>query len=104
MPMTFQAGGKDLQRGKRAVTCDLKPLQPRTLALELAKPASTLAPTRSLALDLPWNLDCISDDAHPTDRDFDGVRTLLAGELPAGAQATVWDGCLRGFPLRAWVG
>lgn len=78
------ASGKDLQRKKSTVTCDLKPFQPRTLALELAKPERRLAPARSLALDLPWNLDGFSDDAHPTDGNLDGHgRTLPSEVIPA---------------------
>lgn len=75
------ASGDDLQRKKRTVTCDLRPFQPRTLALELAKPAKALNPARSLPLDLPWNLDGISDDAHPTDGDLDGAGHTLPSEV-----------------------
>ncbi len=73
--------GADVVLRDGIVTCDLKAFQPRTFALELAKPANRLAPARSLALDLPWNLDGISDDNHRTDGAFDDAGHSLPSEV-----------------------
>jgi alpha-mannosidase len=60
---------------------DLKPYQPRTLALGL-RPAPAPKPGRAAApLDLPFNLDGISRDENRADGDFDGRKQTLAGEL-----------------------
>jgi alpha-mannosidase len=60
---------------------DLKPYQPRTLALRL-RPASVPKSSRAVApLELPFNLDGISRDGNRADGDFDGRKQTLAGEL-----------------------
>ncbi len=74
--------------------CDLKPYQPRAFAVRLAPPPARLDPPVARPLDLPWNLDGISDDDAPADGDFDGAGTTIAGELlPA-------EGDLLGLPIR----
>jgi alpha-mannosidase len=75
------ATGADVLVKDGVVTCDLKAFQPRTFALELAKPERRLTPARGVALDLPWNLDGISDDAHRTDGAFDATGHSLPSEL-----------------------
>jgi alpha-mannosidase len=75
------AMGADVVVKDGVLTCDLKAFQPRTFALELAKPEHRLAPVRGIALDLPWNLDAISDDAHRTDGAFDGDGHSLPSEV-----------------------
>jgi alpha-mannosidase len=63
------------------LSVDLKPYQPRTLALGL-RPAPAPKPGRAAApLDLPFNLDGISQDDNRADGDFDGRKQTLAGEL-----------------------
>ena len=63
------------------LSVDLKPYQPRTLALGL-RPAPAPKPGRAAApLDLPFNLDGISRDDNRADGDFDGRKQTLAGEL-----------------------
>ncbi len=76
--------GADVRLRDGIVTCDLKPFQPRTFALELAATAGAPAAARSVSLDLPWNLDGMSDDAQPNDGDFDGAgRSLPSAVIPA---------------------
>lgn len=65
------------------LVCDLKPYQPRTFALRLDPPkgGAALKPLRSIALDLPWNLDGVSTPEAPADGDFDGTGRSLPGAL-----------------------
>jgi len=64
-----------------ALLCDLGPYQTRAFAVRLARAGARARPPASVPLDLPWNLDGISDDAAPADGDFDGAGTTIAGEL-----------------------
>jgi alpha-mannosidase len=66
----------------REITVDLKPYQPRTFALDLARTplASSNTPAPAM-LDLPFNLDGISTDANRADGDFDARKQTIAGEL-----------------------
>jgi alpha-mannosidase len=68
--------------------------RPRTLALKLGPPPSTLSRPISLPVDLPYDLDGISRDEDRRDGDFDGAGHSLAGEL---LPATVVSG---GIPFR----
>ena len=61
--------------------CALKPYQPRAFAVRLERARERLGAPASCPLDLPWNLDGISDDAARTDGDFDGAGRTIAGEL-----------------------
>ncbi len=77
-----------------ALVCDLKPYQTRAFAVRLGSSAARPDPTRARPLDLPWNLDGISDDAARTDGDFDGRGGTIAGELLPR------ELCLRGARFR----
>jgi len=70
---------------------DLKPYQPRTLALRL-QPRSTSSPQRAAApINLPFNLDGVSTDTNRADGNFDGQGQTLAGELlPAELMLNGW--------------
>ena len=65
-----------------AVVVDFKPYQPRTLAVRL-RPSAVPRPAAPSAapLELPYNLDGISNDDNRDDGDFDGKKQTLAGEL-----------------------
>ncbi len=64
------------------VPVDLKPYQPRTLALRLAAPIRTMVAMReSEPLTLPFNLDGVTGDGDRADGDFDGRKRTLAAEL-----------------------
>ncbi len=65
-----------------ALVVDFKPYQPRTLAVRL-RPSSLPRPAALLAvpLDVPYNLDGVSNDDNRDDGDFDGKKQTLAGEL-----------------------
>jgi alpha-mannosidase len=63
------------------LSVDLKPYQPRTLALRL-RPATVQGPSRAAApLELAFNLDGMSRDENRADGAFDGRKQTLAGEL-----------------------
>ncbi|HNX48819.1 MAG TPA: glycoside hydrolase family 38 C-terminal domain-containing protein [Thermoanaerobaculaceae bacterium] len=57
------------------------PFRPRTLALRLGPPPTSLPPLTTAVFTLPWNLDGISRDEAQRDGSFDGVGQSLAGEL-----------------------
>jgi len=77
-PFEFSAG---------EIVVDLKPFQPRTLALRMQTSTVSTLPRVSVALNLPYNLDGISADADRYDGDFDGKRqTLAAEQLPREMQ------------------
>ncbi|HYW72374.1 MAG TPA: glycoside hydrolase family 38 C-terminal domain-containing protein [Pyrinomonadaceae bacterium] len=89
---TARAG--DLKVGSNNLQFSLKPYQPRTLALRFRSP-NKLEPnlsavsralhvdamTTATPLELPFNLDGISNDANRADGDFDGKGQTLAAEL-----------------------
>jgi len=88
-PFTLQApqggrgGGPATPRP--TVLVELKPYQPRTIALKLAPAAEAAAATRAYeALSLPFNLDGVTGDRDRTDGDFDGRKRTLAAELLPG--------------------
>jgi len=73
---------------------NLKPYQPRTFALKVRKdpksglpvsavnrPQTMSAAVEATPLELPFNMDGISNDANRTDGDFDRQGKTLAGEL-----------------------
>ena len=63
--------------------CAFRPYQLRTFALRLAPAPRLLEAPSSTPVELPYNLDGISDRDDPTDGDFDGRgRTLVAELLP----------------------
>ncbi|MHB8080398.1 MAG: alpha-mannosidase, partial [Candidatus Krumholzibacteriia bacterium] len=64
-----------------ALVCALRPFQPRAFAVRLAAAPVRLDAPVARPLDLPWNLDGISDDTDRTDGDFDGEGHTIAGEL-----------------------
>jgi len=64
-----------------ALVCGLRPFQPRAFAVRLAAPPARLDPPVAQTLDLPWNLDGVSDDTDRADGDFDGEGRTIAGEL-----------------------
>ncbi|HYT74565.1 MAG TPA: glycoside hydrolase family 38 C-terminal domain-containing protein, partial [Vicinamibacterales bacterium] len=64
------------------VSLDLKPYQPRAIAVTLQPPASPATGALvSAPVALPFNLDGVSGDADRADGDFDGAKHTLAGEL-----------------------
>ena len=64
------------------LTIDLKPYQPRAIAVRLAPaPQPSVAAVTSTPVSLPFNLDGITSDSDRTDGDFDGNKKTLAGEL-----------------------
>jgi alpha-mannosidase len=79
-PQAGRGGGPPTARP--TVPVDLKPYQPRTIALKLAPPAQTIAATRTYEpLSLPFNLDGVTSDNDRADGDFDGRRRTIAAEL-----------------------
>jgi alpha-mannosidase len=98
IPLTGGPGGGG--RGGRGVNAgapptsfptmalDLKPYQPRAIAVKLTAPEAPkpvdAARVIPAPIDLPFNLDGISTDSDRGDGDFDGRKHTLAGEqLPA---------------------
>ncbi len=63
------------------LVCALRPFQPRAFAVRLAAAPVRLDVPVAQPLDLPWNLDGVSDDTDRTDGDFDGEGRTIAGEL-----------------------
>ncbi|HTM26530.1 MAG TPA: glycoside hydrolase family 38 C-terminal domain-containing protein [Vicinamibacterales bacterium] len=64
------------------VSLDLKPYQPRAIAVKLQPPAGSDTAARvSAPVTLPFNLDGVSTDADRADGDFDGAKHTVAGEL-----------------------
>ena len=63
------------------LVCALRPYQPRAFAVRLAAAPVRLDAPVARPLDLPWNLDGVSDDTDRTDGDFDGEGRTIAGEL-----------------------
>jgi len=63
------------------VVLDFEPFRPRTLAVRLAAPPATVAPTAARPLALPFDRDGISGDGARTDGDFDGAGRTIAGDL-----------------------
>jgi alpha-mannosidase len=64
-----------------AVVLDFKPFRPRTVAVRLAAPPTTVDPPAATPLELPFNRDGISGDDARTDGDFDGAGRTIAGDL-----------------------
>ncbi len=64
-----------------ALVCALRPFQPRAFAVRLAAAPVRLDAPVARPLDLPWNLDGVSDDTDRADGDFDGEGRTIAGEL-----------------------
>jgi alpha-mannosidase len=62
------------------VVVELKPYQPRTLALHLQPSPLAAPPPSSVSLTLPFNLDGFSTDANRADGDFDGRKQTMAAE------------------------
>jgi len=78
------AGGRGGQpAGPRpTLTIDLKPYQPRTIAVRLAPPAQpATAAIESSPIALPFNMDGVSTDGNRSDGDFDGNKKTIAAEL-----------------------
>jgi len=71
-PMTVVGGAVDVTLGA---------YQPRTFALQLARPARGLTDRVVAPIQLPFNLDGISLDSGRADGDFDGRGQTIAGEL-----------------------
>ncbi len=63
------------------LSIDLKPYQPRTLALRLRTAPVARSSHAALPLSLAFNLDGMSRDNNRADGDFDGRKQTLAGEL-----------------------
>jgi alpha-mannosidase len=63
---------------------DLKPYQPRTLAVRLAPAPVTVPAHLAAPLTLAFNLDGISTDMNFADGDFDGKGHTLSGDLLPG--------------------
>lgn len=101
-PIALPAGrGNAAPQPAASLSIDLKPYQPRAIAVRLTTPVAgasadlvpqgrgnlpappaLVAPQRAEApLALPFNLDGISSDARRDDGDFDGRRRTLAAEL-----------------------
>ncbi len=69
------------QQGPRpTVVLELKPYQPRTIALTLQSSTIKIAERTSASLTLPFNLDGVSTDKNRADGDFDGQKHTIAGE------------------------
>jgi alpha-mannosidase len=64
-----------------AVVLDFEPFRPRTVAVRLAAPPTTVSPAAAQPLELPFNRDGISGDVARTDGDFDGTGRTIAGDL-----------------------
>lgn len=62
------------------VSLDLKPYQPRAIAVRLVPKGIGTVKMASVPIDLPFNLDGISTDQDRGDGDFDGRKHTLAGE------------------------
>ncbi|HET7618636.1 MAG TPA: glycoside hydrolase family 38 C-terminal domain-containing protein [Vicinamibacterales bacterium] len=62
-------------------TIDLKPYQPRTIAVRLAPRAAEMPTHASAPVALPFNLDGVTSDGNRADGDFDGKRHTIAAEL-----------------------
>jgi alpha-mannosidase len=76
----------DLKFGPNGLQINLKPYQPRTIAIRLRNNASgRTAPSPqtlpAIPLTLQFNLDGVSADANRADGDLDGKGQTLAGEL-----------------------
>ena len=83
-PLPPPAGGRGGQPGgpRPTITLDLKPYQPRALAVRLAAPAQPAAPdVQSARVELPFNIDGVTSDADRGDGDFDGNKKTIAAEL-----------------------
>ncbi len=70
----YSAAGNEL-------AVELKPYQPRTLALRLQRRSAAMPARALLPLALPYNLDGVSTDMDRADGDFDGKKHTLAAEL-----------------------
>ncbi len=62
------------------VVLDLKPYQPRAIAMTLEAASVKSSERASAAVSLPFNLDGISTDKNRGDGDFDGRKHTIAGE------------------------
>jgi alpha-mannosidase len=97
----------DLRVSSNVLHISLRPFQPRTFALRFRQPnriepdlstvgRAIVANTRITAtpIELPFNLDGVSNDANRADGDFDGKGQTLAAEL---LPANLW---LDGVPFK----
>ena len=77
------AAGRGGQPGGRrpTLTLDLKPYQPRAIAVRLAPAPSPATSIQAAPIALPFNLDGVTLDADRADGDFDGNKKTIAGEL-----------------------
>ena len=71
------------------VSTDLGPFQPKTLALELAPPETSLLPPRNQSLSLPWNLAATSAQNESAGPGLDRRGHSIPAEL---FPHTVWSG------------
>ena len=81
-----EVNGQEQDLGPAAVkggklVFDVGPYGLRTFALKLQPPVSPLARTASTPVDLPFNVDVISNDKHKADGDFDGTGKSYPAEL-----------------------
>lgn len=60
---------------------DITPYHLKTFAVKLAPASAKLSPPQSTPLDLPYNVDVISYDAHKADGDFDMRGTSFPAEM-----------------------
>jgi alpha-mannosidase len=96
-----EVNGQELPQGGATVTkgeieTSLGPYAIRTLAVKLAAPAQTLPPTRSVPVDLKYDLVAASDDSIPSKIGFDAVGENLPAEmlptsLPMAGSSSIWD-------------
>jgi len=65
----------------KTLTFDIKPYSMKSFKVKLAKPAATPAATRSVQLELPYNMKTSSYNSFRQDANFDGKGNSYASEL-----------------------